>query len=104
MTTTTTARGLGCASIAIRLTEIAAPRQLERLMGLSNQRQVSGILRTLGLREIMHGVDILSHRDPTSGVWARVAGDVLDVAFLGAAATKTRRPAGLATALAMVLG
>lgn len=97
------ARSLGYASIGIGLAELAAPRRLERFMGIGNA-QNTGILRVLGAREVLHGVDILTHRDPGPGLWARVAGDALDVAVLGLAAKKTRRPAGLATALAMVLG
>ena len=95
-------RGLGWASIAIGLTEILAPRQLERVMGIGNGEN-TGMLRVLGVREIMHGVDILSHRNPTPGVWARVAGDMLDGALLGVAAKKTRNPSGLATVAALVL-
>ena len=97
------ARTLGYASIAIGLTEIAAPKQLENIMGLNNG-QTTGIFRALGLREIMHGVDILSHNDPAPGVWARVAGDMLDGALLAVAATKTRKPAGFAAVTAAVLG
>jgi len=95
-------RGLGWASLAIGLTEIAAPKQLERFMGLGNGEN-TGILRVLGVREFMQGVDILSHRNPTPGVWARVAGDMLDGALLGIAAKKTRNPSGLATIAALVL-
>ncbi|MDB5301974.1 MAG: hypothetical protein JWO87_3637 [Phycisphaerales bacterium] len=97
------ARGLGVASIAIGLTEIAAPRQLEEFMGIGNGEN-TGILRVLGVRELMHGMDILSHRDPTTGVKARVAGDGLDLALLAGAARRTRRPSGLAMTCAMVFG
>ncbi len=97
------AKGLGWASIGIGAAEIAAPRQLERLLGISNGRN-TGILRVLGTREIMHGLDILSHQDATAGVWSRVAGDVLDVALLSMAGRKTRNPKGFAAAFAMVLG
>ncbi|HEX2973870.1 MAG TPA: hypothetical protein VHP11_16170 [Tepidisphaeraceae bacterium] len=97
------ARGLGWASIGIGLSELAAPRRLEKLLGVANG-QTSGILRTLGIREVMHGVDILAHRNPTPGLWARVAGDALDVAVLALAAKKTRRPLAFATTSAMVLG
>src|SRR5918997_432778 len=86
------AQCLGWASIAIGLTEILAPKQLEKTMGVGNG-QVTGILRVLGVREIMHGVDILAHDDPTPGVWSRVFGDLLDGVLLGAAATgRARRP------------
>jgi hypothetical protein len=97
------ARSLGWASIGIGLTEIAAPRQLENMMGIGDG-QNTGILRTMGVREIMAGVDILTHDDPTPGVWARVAGDALDGALLGVAATKTRRPGSFAALTAMVMG
>ena len=95
------AQCLGWTSIAIGLTEILAPRQLEKTMGVGNG-QVTGILRVLGVREIMHGVDILAHNDPTPGVWSRVFGDLLDGVLLGAAATRTKKPGGLAAVVAAV--
>src|SRR5205085_12538580 len=87
------AKGLGWASIAIGLTEILMPRKLERTMGIGNG-QNTGILRVLGMREILQGVDILSHRDPTPGIWARVFGDVLDGVLLTIVGTKTKKPGG----------
>src|SRR3954452_18380072 len=95
------AQSLGWTSIAIGLTEILAPRQLEKTMGVGNG-QVTGVLRVLGVREIMHGVDILAHEDPTPGVWSRVFGDLLDGVLLGAAATRTKKPEGLAAVFAAV--
>jgi hypothetical protein len=71
-------------------------------MGIGNG-QNTGILRALGAREILHGLDILTHEDPTPGVYARCAGDVLDGALLGVAATRTKRPGGLAAVFMMVL-
>jgi hypothetical protein len=76
-TTEKEARGLGVASLAIGLTELAAPRQLERLMGIPDGENTT-VMRMMGLREVMHGVDILSHDDPTESVWRRVAGEVVD--------------------------
>ena len=70
-------------------------------MGVGNG-QVTGILRVLGVREIMHGIDILAHKDPTPGVWSRVFGDLLDGVLLGAAATRTKKPGGLAAIFAAV--
>lgn len=103
MTDKEVARGLGWASIGIGLSEIAAPHGVERMLGISNG-QNTGILRVLGVREILTGVDILSHRDPTPGVWARVVGDALDGVLMTAAGRKTRNPSGFGTALMMVLG
>src|SRR3954468_5452646 len=96
------AQCLGWASLAVGLTEILAPKQLEKTMGVGNG-QVTGILRVLGVREIMHGIDLLSHEDPTPGVWSRVFGDLLDSVVLGAAATRTKKPGGLAAIFAAVL-
>ena len=96
------AKGLGWVSIAIGLAEILMPRQIERTMGLRGG-QATGILRVLGVREICHGIDILSHRDPAPGIKARVAGDLLDGALLAVAGTKSRRPGGFLAICAMVL-
>jgi len=96
------ARGLGITSIAIGLTEILAPKQLEKTMGIGNG-QTTGILRVLGVREILHGVDLLSHDDPTPGLWGRVLGDLLDGVLLGAAGTRTRRPGGFMSICSLVL-
>ena len=97
------ARGLGLVSLVIGGTEIAAPKQVSRLLGVDGP-VTTDVLRTLGVREIAHGIDILTHRDdPTVGVWSRVAGDVLDGALLGIAATRTRNVAGFLTACMLVL-
>ena len=96
------ARGLGWASIGIGLMEILAPKQIEKWMGISND-QNTGILRTLAVREISHGVDILSHDDPAPGVRARIAGDMLDGVLLALAAKRTRNMRGLMCVAAAVL-
>ena len=97
-----TARGLGWVSIAIGLTELLASRQLDRLLGTGNG-QNAGVFRVLGVRELAHGLDLLTHDDPTPGIVARLAGDALDGALLGIAATRTDRPSGVVGAAAMVL-
>jgi len=62
---------LGWASIGIGLSELLLPRQIEqKCLGIGNG-QNTGVLRVLGVREICHGIDLLSHRDPAPGVWAR---------------------------------
>jgi len=96
------ARGLGFASLAIGLTEILMPERLERTMGIGDG-QNTGILRTLGVREILSGIDILAHEDPKRGLWGRVAGDALDGVLLGMAANRTRNPSGLLKIAALVL-
>ena len=99
------ARALGWASIAIGLTEILFPRWLSRLIGIEDR---PGLMRAMGVRELVSGMTILTEDEPTAqlsaGVWSRVAGDALDLTLLGIAAKKTTNPGGLTFATAMVLG
>jgi hypothetical protein len=98
------ANGLGFASLAIGLLEVGFPRQVQWLLGLTPDRRHDAVLRTLGVREMMHGVDLLAHDDPEPGIYARVAGDGLDGALLLAAARQTEHPARFAVTFAMVMG
>jgi len=104
MNDTKAARVLGWSSFVIGFAEIFAPRFLQRQLGLQGHRT---LLRMLGVRECLSGLTILSGQKPdgqlTTGLWSRVAGDAMDLALLGAATRKTRRPTGLAGATAMVL-
>lgn len=84
------ATGIGVFSVSLGLAEIAAPRALARLIGVRPDGRARGTLRALGAREIAHGVGILSRPRHPIPLWARVAGDVLDLALLGWA-MKTRR-------------
>jgi hypothetical protein len=99
---------LGLASIGIGLTELVAPRYVENMLGIDDRQTHRGILQVLGLREILHGIGILTAKHGngqlTSSVWARVAGDALDSALLGVAATKTRHPTRFAAVAAAVAG
>lgn len=101
MTGTISGRGLGLASLAVGATELAAPRQLEQTMGIGDG-EITGILRVLGVRELMHGIDLLMHDNPRTGLFGRVAGDVLDGALLALALAKSRRPKGWAAIAAAV--
>lgn len=96
-------KSLGWASIGIGLTELGAPKTVEKLLGISNSEN-TGILRVLGAREVMHGVDILCHGDAGPGMYARVAGDLLDSALLGCVAKRTQNPKAFGMVCAMVLG
>lgn len=79
------AKGLGVFSIALGLAEVLAPAQVGELIGVSNRYRK--FLPILGLREIAHGIGILYQAKPTEAVWTRIAGDAVDLAFLGAAFT-----------------
>ena len=99
------ATGLGWFSIGLGLAELVAPRQVANLIGLEDKGHRNGTLRLYGLREIAAGIGILSQPQPAGWLWARVAGDMLDLASLGVAFTSKDRSAGkLAGATAAVAG
>jgi hypothetical protein len=76
------ARGLGWFSIALGTFELVAPHTLTRSLGMRGQET---LVRAYGLREITKGVGILMSRDPAPWLWARVAGDALDLGALASA-------------------
>lgn len=94
---------LGWASVVIGLTELLAPEKVEAMMGLEEGKHV-GVLRVLGVRELLHGVDLLTHKDASVGVAARVAGDVVDGLALGAAAAETKNGGQFAAVAGAVMG
>ncbi|HEY1233607.1 MAG TPA: SRPBCC family protein [Candidatus Binatia bacterium] len=98
----TIARRLGWFSIGLGLMEVLAPKTLERFLGI---RHHGLLLRILGLREIASGVGIFTGRRPSSWLWARVGGDVIDIASLGMAFNSdTAKPANIGLACAAVAG
>src|SRR5579871_2369481 len=92
------ANALGWFSIGLGLAEIVVPKQLGNLIGTSDHE---GLMRGLGAREMAAGVGILAQRQPAEWLWARVAGDFMDLALLGTALAKnkeTRTRLAVATA------
>lgn len=79
------AQVLGWFSVGLGLAELAAPASVARLIGVPDTEQNRSTLRMLGLREMTSGIGILSQAHPTGWVWSRVAGDVMDLSFLGSA-------------------
>jgi hypothetical protein len=73
------AQGLGWFSIGLGVTELVAPGQLARFLGMEERTE---LIRAYGAREIMTGIGILSQEDSTPWLWGRVAGDVVDLATL----------------------
>ena len=97
------AKGLGVFSIALGLAEMLAPAQVGGMIGVSNRFRA--FLPALGAREIAHGIAILSSAKPTTAVWTRVGGDVIDLAYLGSAfAAKETNKRRLTGATVAVLG
>jgi len=96
------ARGLGWFSIGLGLVEAVAGRSVGRVLGMEDR---SLVFRAFGAREIAAGVAILTMEQPKAGVWARVAGDALDLAALTSGLTPDNPKKGnLAAAIAVVSG
>jgi uncharacterized membrane protein len=73
-------------SIGLGLAEVTVPGIVARLCGVDHKDERNRrVMRLLGMREISHGVAILSNQRPEKAVWSRVAGDALDLALLGKA-------------------
>lgn len=70
---------LGWFSMALGAAQIAAPKQVSRAIGTDGH---STLMRSIGMREIGSGVAVLSRRKPARGLWARVAGDAMDIGLL----------------------
>ncbi|MEX6506760.1 hypothetical protein [Jiella sp. M17.18] len=96
----TLAKGLGLFSLGLGALELLAPHKLDRMLGAGDYPNAT---RFFGLREIAAGLGILLSRDPTYWVWARVAGDALDLGALAPTMTETNPKRGMAaTAFANV--
>jgi uncharacterized membrane protein len=97
-------RSLALFSLGLGLTQLLAPRALGRAIGVGDDRAT--VMRLCGVREIASGVGMLSGRAPAAFAMARVLGDAMDLALLGASLTSPRanrnRIAAAATAVAGV--
>lgn len=99
------ARFLGWFSVGLGTAQVAAPRLMCKLVGSTGEGSAPRLMRTIGgVRELAAGVGILTRPRPTNVVWARVAGDALDLAMLGViAARNPGRRARTAFAIANVV-
>jgi hypothetical protein len=73
----TLANSLGWFSIGLGLLEVLAPKRLASPLGMEKS---STLLQTYGLREMIAGLGILLSGRQAPWLWARAAGDVLDMA------------------------
>lgn len=98
------ANGLGWFSIGLGLAEIATPNLVANLIGISGDSKTRKVLRFYGARELAAGFGILSKSNPSGWLWARVAGDLLDISSLCKAmiADDNDRGKSIATAAALV--
>jgi uncharacterized membrane protein len=73
---------LGWVSIALGASQLLAPRAFARATGLP---RLDWLYRAIGLRELACGVGLLAQPKSPAWKWARVAGDTMDTAVIGAA-------------------
>lgn len=77
------ARGLGWFSLGLGVLELVMPGRITRSLGVQKQ---DTLVRAYGARELLAGIGLLTQPEAAAGwVWARVAGDVLDLGTLGMA-------------------
>ena len=93
------ARFLGWFSMGLASLEIIAPRGLSRWLDSGN----NPLWRFYGAREFSAGLGILHGRKQSKWVWARVAGDLVDIATLAGGLVTSRRKDRVAGALGLVV-
>ena len=99
------ARGLGWFSIGLGLAQIVAPRHVAQWIGAPDHGRSRTLVRVVGMREMAAGAGLLTRPRPAGWVWARVAGDLMDLALLGSALTSHRaKQDRVAAATAAVVG
>ena len=91
-------------SLALGAAELVFPRQLARLIGIEPSVGTSLITRLAGARGIAAGIGVLAMPRRPAPLWARVAGDALDIAMLGLAARNAKSGWRLLGAVAAVGG
>ncbi|MEA2191704.1 MAG: hypothetical protein QOI73_1825 [Solirubrobacteraceae bacterium] len=99
------AKGLGVFSFALGIPQTLAPGRMNRLIGVKDDPRSRMLMRAVGVRELAAGVGIFSERRPTGWIWARVAGDTIDLALLGSALrNRSRSQARTLAATGAVVG
>ena len=83
--TDTLARGLGLASLALGVPQVAAPDRFAEAVGAAPDAGTRDLTVGIGLRELTAAAGLLLRGSSPTFLWSRVAGDVMDLALLGGA-------------------
>jgi uncharacterized membrane protein len=79
------ARGIGAVSAGLGLAQLLATDRLAREIGVDRDAEARAALRAVGVRELAVVPGLLRGRNPAPWLWARVAGDAVDLTLLGRA-------------------
>jgi hypothetical protein len=85
------AKSIAWMAMGLGVAELVAPETIARGLGLEEK---ADLVRMYGVREVVKSVGILNQRQPVGWMWARVAGDVLDLATLADGLSRKNRHRG----------
>ncbi|MCU1347745.1 MAG: cyclase/dehydrase [Acidobacteria bacterium] len=77
-----TANFLGSFGLGLGIPQLLAPGSVNRMIGVRDDAESRMWQRIVGVRELVAAAGILPRRRPTEFLWARVAGDAMDLALL----------------------
>ena len=83
--TDTLARGLGLASLALGVPQVAAPDRFAEAVGAEPDAATRDLTVGIGVRELTAAAGLLLRGSSPTFLWSRVAGDVMDLVLLGGA-------------------
>ncbi len=97
------AKALGWFSVGLGVPQVLVPGRVNRLIGVDDTRRNRWTMRAVGLRELGGAAGILDRPLPAGFLFARVAGDAMDLALLGAALRGKRNGRGRVAAAAVAV-
>ncbi|MBV9583095.1 MAG: SRPBCC family protein [Chloroflexi bacterium] len=97
-------RALGYFSVGLGTIQVLAPGAVAQLIGVRGGTTSNVLIRLVGLRELAAGVGLLMWKPSSGWLWARVGGDVMDVALVSASVANARNQRGRLAATLSALG
>ena len=93
--------GLGVFSLALGAAELFGSK---KIAGTLDAEGHEGLVKGFGAREIAAGIGLIANPAHAVGMWNRVAGDVMDIVAVSAAAKNSPKNKAVWGALAFVAG
>jgi uncharacterized membrane protein len=84
------AEGLGYVSLGVGAAQVLAPRLVAWLTGVRPSRAHRSVMRAVGVRELGVGAGIMSSSATSPWLWARAAGDAMDLMLLSSGLLSSR--------------